>query len=83
MISLQKHKQHDKARALKNAVMGVDGIAQNPKGTEIEYHVGDWADLIGLTAVGKQAMDLYKLGLVSLVHRGPVGGPYSYLAVTR
>jgi len=83
MITLQKHKQHDKARALKNAVMGIDGIIQNPPGTVIEYHRGDWADNIGLSAVGKMAMELYKLGRVRLFQTPLPGDIHSYVVVTR
>ena len=84
MISLLNHKE--KARALKNAVMGLDGIPQNAKGTVIEYHQGDWADLIGTTAVGKQARALYDLGRVymwqEIIAREPMR-VFSYRAVIR
>ena len=67
MINLLTHKEP--ARALKNAVMGIDGIAQNPKGTVIEYHQGDWADLIGMKPVGKMAMELSNQGRVVLYQK--------------
>ena len=84
MISLLTHKE--KARALKNAVMGLDGIAQNPRGTVIEYHQGDWADLIGTTAVGKQARVFFDMGRVDLVQSIIAREPmrvFSYRAVIR
>jgi hypothetical protein len=81
MISLLSHKET--ARALKDAVMGIDGIPQNAKGTVIEYHQGDWSDNIGLTAVGKMAMDLHKLGRVRLFQTPLQGEKHSYVAVKR
>ena len=81
MISLLNNNQA--SRALKNAVMGLYGIPQNPKGTVIEYHQGDWADLIGTTAVGKQARALYDLGRVELVQSRIGGGRFSYRAVVK
>ena len=84
MISLLNHKE--KGRALKNAVMGLDGIAQNPRGTVIEYHQGDWADLIGTTAVGKQARALFDLGRVYMWQEIIVHEPmrvFSYRVVVK
>lgn len=87
MISLLSHKEP--ARALKNAVMGIDGIPQNAKGTVIEYHQGDWSDLIGTKHIGKQARALFDMGRVdlvqSIVSHDPATGVrmFSYRAVVK
>lgn len=79
MISIVKNKE--KSRAFKNAVMGIDGIRQNPRGTVIEYHQGDWVDLIGNTKIGKQAWAYHELGLIVLCQKRIDGGKFSYRGV--
>lgn len=84
MISITHNKEA--ARALKNAVIGIDGIRQNPKGTVIEYHIGSWVDNVGTTAVGKMAMKLYQEGHVVLCQKLLRGGDdpqYGYWAVVK
>jgi len=84
MISITRNKEA--ARALKNAVIGIDGIRQNPVGTVIEYHIGSWVDNIGTSAVGKMAMKLYQEGHVHLVQKLLRSGDdpqYGYWAVVR
>lgn len=81
MITLYKKK--DWERLFKHAVIGVDGIRQNPRGTVIEYHQGDWADLIGNTKIGKQAWAYHELGLIVLCQARIEGGKFSYRGVVK
>jgi len=78
-------------RVLKNMVLGIDGIAQQPKGSRIVYHIGNYDDMIGLKPVGRMASNLEKMGSVILVQKTisesmSDGGPvrtFEYMAVMR
>lgn len=67
MINLVTHK--DPARALRNAVNGIDGIAQVPPGQIIAYWQGDYNDQVHNTKVGRAAWELHEQGKVHLFQR--------------
>lgn len=80
-ISLLTHK--DPARALKAAVLGIDGIPQNPRGTWICYAEGDYTDQVHNTKAGRAAWELHEQNRVILCQKKIQDEPvrYSYYAV--
>lgn len=80
-INLTNHK--DPARALRSAVLGIDGIQQNPRGTVITYHEGDYTDQVHNTKAGRAAWELHEQKRVILCQKKIQDEPvrYSYYAV--
>lgn len=75
-IDLTQHK--DPTRVLRNAVE----LNINPSGSWLIYHIGDYADSINNTPVGRMAWDLAQSGRVRLFQKVIEQSPrkYSYLA---
>jgi hypothetical protein len=67
-MDITAHKEP--ARVLRNAVMGIDGIAQLEPGTRIIYHRGPVFSLSdNARQLGKTARDLMSLGRVWLYQK--------------
>ena len=67
MTDITTHK--DPARVLRNMIVGIDGIRQTERGTNIVYFRGDFSDNVNRKAVGKMAMDLATNGHCHLKQR--------------
>ena len=82
-MNLTDHK--DPARVLRNAVLGIDGIAQATPGTRIVYHTGrTWSLSEYGRKVGAMARELADLGRVILCQRKLSGtDEYEWLAVVK
>lgn len=81
-------KLKDPARVLRDMIKGKNKKARR---TNITYFVGNWSDNVGMTAVGRMAMDLAKKGHCNLKQRvvgedmtesGPVR-TFEYIAEVR
>ena len=72
------------ARVVRNAVMGIDGIAQLEPGTRIIYHRGPVFSLSeNARGLGKVARDLMDLGRVWLYQQRAGHETYEWIAEVR
>ncbi len=77
-------KSKEPARVLRNAVMGIDGIAQLPPRTRIIYHRGPVFSLSeNARGLGKTARDLMDLGRVWLYQQRAGFETYEWIAEVR
>jgi len=77
-------KSKDPARVLKNAVLGIDGIAQVPPGTMIVYHTGPvWSLSENARKVGEMARQLMSEKRVILYQLRSGTDEYDWVAQVR
>ena len=77
-------KSKEPSRVLRNAVLGIDGIAQLPPRTRIVYHRGPVFSLSeNARGLGKVARDLMDLGRVWLYQQRAGHETYEWIAEVR
>lgn len=83
MIDLTKNP--DPVRALRNAVLGIDGTPQNEPGTKIVYLQQETTWELWRSDVAKEAYRLYEFGACHLVQEIVSDSPrvYNYIVVVR
>lgn len=75
----------DPVRALQNAVLGIDGVKQNPPNTKIIYRTSESSWELWRDPAAVEAYRLYEMGKVHLVQEIVSDSPrvYNYIVVVR
>lgn len=85
MKTIDLTRNPDPVRALQNAVLGIDGVKQNPPGTKIVYLQQETTWELWRSPVAKEAYRLYEIGACHLVQEIVSDSPrvYNYIAEVR